>query len=150
MGLKPIFYGRVTPLDELILEEKTVTEGVTTKVPEQWTSANALFFDANDPINASTGILNFGVVDGELAQEVIDANLKDNKVIAVDQQIGNFQWTIAEGETSMANRQTRVRMAATVLPGGKVLLVRLIAPVGTASAVFKALWEPVVSSIAVK
>ena len=140
--------GRVTPLNELTLKEATVAEGVTARIPEQWTQAKALVFDANDPINAPTGILNFTLVQANSAQAAIDAQLKDAKVIAADQQIGSNKWTIAEGETTAAGRQIEVRMAATLLADGKtVLLVRLMAPVNTAPAVFEALWEPVLSSV---
>ena len=44
----------MTPLNELTLKEVTVAEGVTAKVPEQWTQAKGLFFDPNDPINSPT------------------------------------------------------------------------------------------------
>ena len=145
--LKPVFARRVTPLDEMTFEPRTVITGVTASVPTSFTDpqGTGLYSDPADPINAPTGLVKFAVVAADTADAAL-ASLKDSTVIAEDQAIGNYRWKIVESSTLM--KGIIARGAATALPDGEhYLTIMLGGPENSADAIFATLLEPILSSV---
>ena len=145
--LKPVFARRVTPLDEMTFEPRTVITGVTASVPTSFADpqGTGLYSDPADPINIPTGLVRFAVVAADTVDAAL-ANLTDSTVIAEDQAIGNYRWKIVESSTLM--KGVIARGAATAMPDGEhYLTVMLGAPENSADAIFATLLEPILSSI---
>ena len=145
--LKPVFARRVTPLDEMTFEPRTVITGVTASVPISFTDpqGTGLYSDPADPINAPTGLVKFAVVAADTADAAL-ASLKDSTVIAEDQEIGNYRWKIVE--SSILMKGIIARGAATALPDGEhYLTIMLGGPENSADAIFATLLEPILSSV---
>ena len=148
--LKPVFARRVTPLDEMTFEPRTVITGVTASVPTSFADpqGTGLYSDPADPINTPTGLVKFAVVAADTADAAL-ASLKDSTVIAEDQAIGNYRWKIVESSTLM--KGIIARGAATALPDGKhYLTIMLGGPENSADAIFATLSEPILSSVKAK
>ena len=145
--LKPVFARRVTPLDEMTFEPRTVITGVTASVPTSFADpqGTGLYSDPADPINIPTGLVKFAVVAADTVDAAL-ASLKDSTVIAEDQAIGNYRWKIVESSTMM--KGVIARGAATALPDGKhYLTIMLAGPENSADAIFATLLEPILSSV---
>jgi pimeloyl-ACP methyl ester carboxylesterase len=146
-ALKPDFYGRIIPLDELKLTERDLGNGIYAPIPSNWVAQNDIYSDPNDPLNWSTGAVIFTIEEAASSIEAIQRFDSNANIILRDRTRGNYAWTVAES-SRLPSRETIV--AAAPLPDGKrVVSMKLLTPPDNPIPVIDALLRPLLSGVKV-